>query len=172
MRALTKCRNQSRLHHRHRTGRLSDATRRCFIRMTGSFLIGHRSSSGLLSMLAMAALEQADTSQWMLLTRSRHAWSTACLTQIDFCKALTISFFKRQMLPREHPRVAVFGECADLLWKQGYPEAAIQDEKLCNQLCKRYDVDILCAYSRDNVEGVLDEAVSQICAEHSAVCSA
>jgi len=69
----------------------------------------------------------------------------------------------------EHPRVAVFGECADLLWKQGYPEAAIQDEKLCNQLCKRYDVNILCAYSRDNVEGVLDEAVSQICAEHSAV---
>jgi len=69
----------------------------------------------------------------------------------------------------DHPRVALFGEAADLLWKQGYPEAAIQDEKLCNQLCKRYDVDILCAYSRDNVEGVLDEAVSQICAEHSAV---
>jgi len=72
----------------------------------------------------------------------------------------------------EHPRVAVFGECADLLWKQGNIEAAIQDEKLCNQLCKRYDVNILCAYSRDNVEGVLDEEVSQICAEHSAVCSA
>ena len=72
----------------------------------------------------------------------------------------------------EHPRVAVFGECADLLCKQGNTEAAIQDEKLCNQLCKRYDVNILCAYSMDNVEGVLYEEVSQICAEHSAVCSA
>jgi DNA-binding NarL/FixJ family response regulator len=69
----------------------------------------------------------------------------------------------------DHPRVAVFGEGADLLWKQGNAEAAIQDEKLCNQLCERYDVDILCAYSRDNVEGVLDEKVSHICAEHSAV---
>ena len=69
----------------------------------------------------------------------------------------------------DHPRVAVFGEGADLLWKQGNAEAAIQDEKLCNQLCERYDVDILCAYSRDNIEGALDETVSQICAEHSAV---
>jgi DNA-binding NarL/FixJ family response regulator len=67
----------------------------------------------------------------------------------------------------EHPRIAVFGEGADLLWKQGKPEAAIQDEKLCNQLCKKYDVDILCGYARN---GVLDEKVlQQICAEHSAI---
>jgi KaiC/GvpD/RAD55 family RecA-like ATPase len=69
----------------------------------------------------------------------------------------------------EHPRVAAFGECADLLWKQGNTEAAIQDEKLCNQLCKRYDVDILCGYSL-GVQCVMEEEVLQrICAEHSAV---
>jgi hypothetical protein len=72
----------------------------------------------------------------------------------------------------EHPRVAVFGEGADLLWKQGNPEAAIQDEKLCNQLCQRYDVDILCGYSRNNIEDAWDEKASQqICAEHSVVYS-
>ncbi len=38
----------------------------------------------------------------------------------------------------EHPRVAVFGEGPDLLWKQGNIKAAIQDEKLGNQLAETY----------------------------------
>lgn len=93
------------------------------------------------------------------------------LDSVRFLQTFENAIFKAaSAAQQEHPRVAVFGEGADLLWKQGNAEAAIQDEKLCNQLCKRYDVDILCGYSRENVEGVLDEKVSQqICAEHSAV---
>ena len=73
---------------------------------------------------------------------------------------------------REHPYVAVFGEGADLLWKHGNVEAAIQDEKLCNELTKRYDVDILCGYSLGSAEAGMDNDVFQrICAEHSAVSS-
>jgi DNA-binding NarL/FixJ family response regulator len=69
----------------------------------------------------------------------------------------------------EHPRVAFFGECVDFLWKQGNAEAAIQVEKLCNQLAATYAVDILCGYSM-GVQGVMEEEVLQrICAEHSAV---
>lgn len=73
----------------------------------------------------------------------------------------------------EHPRVAVFGEGADLLWKRGNVEAALQDEELCNRLIKRFDVAILCGYSLGNVEGATDDEVFQrVCAEHSAVhCS-
>jgi len=72
----------------------------------------------------------------------------------------------------EHPCVALFGEAADLLWKRGNVEAAIQDEELCNQLTKRYDVTILCGYSSGNIEGGKDgEAFQRICAEHSAVYS-
>jgi len=70
----------------------------------------------------------------------------------------------------EHPRVAVFGEGADLLWKRGNVEAAIQDEELCNQLIKRYDVAILCGYSLVNIEGGTDDEIFQrVCVEHSAV---
>jgi len=73
----------------------------------------------------------------------------------------------------EHRRVAFFGEGADLLCQQGQAEAAIQDEKLRNELTKRYDVDILCAYSLSNLEGAMDEEVfQQIFAEHSTVISA
>jgi len=44
----------------------------------------------------------------------------------------------------EHPRVAVFGEYVNLLLAQGNAEAAIQMEKLGNQLANLYDV-IFCA---------------------------
>jgi CheY-like chemotaxis protein len=73
---------------------------------------------------------------------------------------------------REYPRVAFFGEGADVLWKRGNAEAAIQDEKLCNQLIKRYDVDMLCGYSMGKVHGVIDtHTLRRISAEHSAVHS-
>jgi DNA-binding NarL/FixJ family response regulator len=69
-----------------------------------------------------------------------------------------------------HPRVALFGEGADFLWKQGNPEAAFQDEELCNQLTKEYDVEILCGYSLSNDKGAMEvEVFEKIMAEHSAV---
>jgi DNA-binding NarL/FixJ family response regulator len=72
----------------------------------------------------------------------------------------------------EQARVAVFGECVHLLWAQGNAEAAIQVEKLGNQLAKTYDVYILCGYSLGSVQGGMDRHVFQrICAEHSAVHS-
>jgi hypothetical protein len=65
--------------------------------------------------------------------------------------------------------VAVFGEGTDLLWKRGNVDAAIQDEKLCNELTKRYDVDFLCGYALGSVGKVMDDPIFQrICAEHSA----
>jgi CheY-like chemotaxis protein len=67
----------------------------------------------------------------------------------------------------KHPRVSVFGECVHLLWAQGNAEAAIQMEKLGNQLTKIHGVEILCRYS---VQGRMDDEIFQrICAEHSAV---
>ena len=70
----------------------------------------------------------------------------------------------------EHPRVALFGEAADLLWRRGGLEIVIQDETLGNQLIKRFDVAILCGYSLSNIDGGLDsEAFQRICAEHSGV---
>lgn len=70
-----------------------------------------------------------------------------------------------------HPRVVVFGEGVDLLCAEGNAEAAIQVERLGNQLTRTYNVDILCAYSLD-VERPIDSDIFQrICAEHSAVYS-
>jgi DNA-binding NarL/FixJ family response regulator len=72
----------------------------------------------------------------------------------------------------EQPRVAIFGEMCHLLWAQGNAEAAIQVEKLGNQLVKTYDVDILCGYSLGSHKGGMNRHIfERICSEHSAVYS-
>jgi hypothetical protein len=68
--------------------------------------------------------------------------------------------------------LAVFGECAPLLWEQGKVEAAIQVEKLADQLATMYDLEILCGYSLESFQGGTDNHMfKRICAEHSAIHS-
>jgi DNA-binding NarL/FixJ family response regulator len=72
----------------------------------------------------------------------------------------------------EHPRVAVCGECAALLWAQGNAEAAIREEQLWDEIAKTYDVDILCGYPSSSFHREKDSHIfRRICAEHSAVYS-
>jgi len=64
--------------------------------------------------------------------------------------------------------VAIFGECVNLLLAEGNAEAAIQVEKLGNQLIKAHNVDILCAYfPLGTARGMDDHTFERICAEHS-----
>jgi DNA-binding NarL/FixJ family response regulator len=72
----------------------------------------------------------------------------------------------------EQTRVAIFGEMCHLLWAPGNAEAAIQVERLGNQLAQRYAVDILCGYAVGKVQGRMESHIFQrICAEHSNVYS-
>ena len=69
-------------------------------------------------------------------------------------------------------QVAIFGECAPLLWAEGNPEAAIQVENLANQLVHEYDVRILCGYPLLSLQGRMDTHIfKRISAEHSAAFS-
>ena len=64
-------------------------------------------------------------------------------------------------------RVAVCGECASTLWAQGNADAAIQVEQFCNQLTKRYEMDILCGFSLSSSYREEDKKVFQrICSEY------
>jgi len=72
---------------------------------------------------------------------------------------------------KEQARVAIFGECAHLLWARGNEEA-VELERVGNQLINSYDVDILCGYSLGAVHGGMDsQTFHRICAQHSAVYS-
>jgi DNA-binding NarL/FixJ family response regulator len=69
-------------------------------------------------------------------------------------------------------RVAIFGECAQLLCAEGNPEAAIEIEKFANQLAESYPINILCAFCEDKIQGGMNPHIFQrICSEHSAVHS-
>jgi DNA-binding NarL/FixJ family response regulator len=63
-------------------------------------------------------------------------------------------------------RVTICGECASILWAEGNADAAIQVEQLCNQLTKRYQMDILCGFSLSSFYRDEDKQVFQrICDE-------
>ena len=69
---------------------------------------------------------------------------------------------------KEHPRVAVCGERAGCLWSSGKTDEAILLERLCNELARSEDLDILCTYPLPRGPED-DDALNTIRAEHSAV---
>ena len=67
-----------------------------------------------------------------------------------------------------HARVAACGGCSPVVWARGHLEAAIELERLWDELAMSRQMDVLCAYplaARD--ESV--PAVRRLCAEHTAV---
>jgi hypothetical protein len=66
---------------------------------------------------------------------------------------------------KTRPRVAFCGERAGRLWAAGRTAEAVQLEQLCGELA--HDVDILCAYPMPYTKD--DQALTRICAEHTAV---
>ena len=69
---------------------------------------------------------------------------------------------------KAHPRVAFCGERAGRLWAAGRTAEAVQLEQLCGELA--HDVDILCVYPVPYTND--DQALTRICAEHTAVSAA
>ena len=68
-----------------------------------------------------------------------------------------------------HHRVAACGEAVSILWEQGNPAAAIQLERLWNQLAQGVDMDILCGYALIAGCKPGNDIYDQVCAEHSAI---
>ena len=65
------------------------------------------------------------------------------------------------------PRIVVFGEMVALLWRDGRHEAAVRLEELWNDLARKYDFSLFCAYPIAQMEEGSWEAVHAVCAAHS-----
>jgi hypothetical protein len=68
---------------------------------------------------------------------------------------------------RKRP-VRVFGEMVALLWEAGLVEPAIELEALWNEMTKRYEFSLVCAYPLGLVTpDEHSDALTQVCAAHS-----
>ena len=94
-----------------------------------------------------------------------HSTLTSLLTPSDFSRRSTVCVRPLPESREVHPRVAFCGERAGRLWAAGRTAEAVQLEQLCGELAQ--DVDILCAYPVPYAND--DQALTRICAEHTAV---
>jgi len=71
-----------------------------------------------------------------------------------------------------HPRVAICGEMAPTLWKQGNVGAAIQLERLWHEVTCTYNVDTICGYCAPaKYNDPVGDVFRELCAVHSTVHS-
>jgi hypothetical protein len=69
---------------------------------------------------------------------------------------------------QSYPRIRVYGEMVDRLWRQGDREAAIRLEEFWNELAKLYPFSLLCAYFMDGFcEENYDGDLQCICKNHT-----
>jgi PAS domain S-box-containing protein len=76
----------------------------------------------------------------------------------------------RASVPGDQRRVVAFGEMVALLWAEGKAEAAIEMEKLWNQLAQKHAFSLRCAYPmKEFAKGSQRDLFVKVCAEHSGV---
>jgi signal transduction histidine kinase len=69
-----------------------------------------------------------------------------------------------------HARMRVYGEMVDVLWQEGYPQAAIRLEELWNELLPSHSLSILCTYALGNfARGEHARPFLHVCRTHSHV---
>jgi RimJ/RimL family protein N-acetyltransferase len=74
--------------------------------------------------------------------------------------------------PAQGSRVAAFGEMVGLLWAEGKPEAAVDLERLWNELATIHGFDLRCAYPMPGFcREELAESLLKVCAEHTGILS-
>jgi hypothetical protein len=80
-------------------------------------------------------------------------------------KALTANLLARA----QGRRVRAFGEMVALLWGEGRPAAALELERLWNQLRDEHAFCLFCAYPRSCFGAEAEAAMVEVCGQHSRV---
>jgi CheY-like chemotaxis protein len=96
-------------------------------------------------------------------------WVDGLPDRVRFVKVLSHLIDKSSKAAKaERPRITFCCECIGRLWAEGKTDAAVRLEQACNDLAKKYDIDLLCAYPLRAIHGNEDNVMEGIYAEHSA----
>jgi hypothetical protein len=69
-------------------------------------------------------------------------------------------------------RARAFGEMVALLWAQGHNGATVRLEYLWQELCKKENFSLLCAYPKTGFTEEASSAIQKICSAHTKMCPA
>jgi hypothetical protein len=69
-------------------------------------------------------------------------------------------------------RARAFGEMVALLWAQGHNGATVRLEYLWQQLCKKENFSLLCAYPKTGFTEDAAKSINNICLTHTKMCPA
>lgn len=81
--------------------------------------------------------------------------------------------FVTQLLGRARKngrRTRAFGEMVALLWAQGHNGATVRLEYLWQELCKKENFSLLCAYPKTGFTEDASRSIQKICSAHTKLC--
>ena len=117
-------------------------------------------------------IESAVASGQLTLLDARQTLSRFSVgSELDWGKfsSLMGAIIEEKVGGRQDVRVRLYGEMVDLLWRDGYQQAAIRLEEMWNDLSKVHSFSLLCSYRLGNFYKADPRLLDQVCATHGAV---
>ena len=104
---------------------------------------------------------------WLDAQETLDSFMEGSLPNRELYMANVTALFERLIDNRNYLVIRGYGEMADVLWKDGKPEAALLVEQYANELADRYKYTWLCGYAVDDFVGEAGIAgVRRICEHH------
>jgi hypothetical protein len=107
---------------------------------------------------------------WLDARETLSAFMQGHRPDAELFEATVGNVFEKLIGTRHYVTVRAYGEMVDVLWRDGKQDAAIELEKLWNDLASKYSFSLLCAYDKHCVADTADMA--RIAHVHTSVITA
>jgi hypothetical protein len=104
---------------------------------------------------------------WLDAEQTLSAFMDGDVPSRELFLATVGNVFDRLKRSREHVVVRAYGEMVDILWRSGKAAAALELERLWNEVADRHAFWLLCAYAHESIAGdVSHPRMHSLCTHH------